>query len=57
MDIGQKIPGTITISIREQGFMLKVDMDIGILSSNIPTLTKVNMVDCRLFWEILLVVM
>ena len=57
MDIGQKIPGTITLSIREQGFMLKVDMDIGILSSNIPTLTKVNMVDCRLFWEILLVVM
>ena len=46
MDLGHKIPTTSTIEIREQEFMLKGEVDIGLITATIPPITKVNVVGC-----------
>ena len=57
VDIGHKIPATILLKIREQGLMLKGELDIGLQQANIPPLTKVNVADYCIFQDILLVLM
>ena len=57
VDLGHKIPATITIAIMEQELTLKVEVDIGIKPATITPITKVKVVDCLLYQEIMLVVM
>ena len=46
VDIGQNIPATLTLSIREQELILKGEVDIGLKPATITHTTKVNMVYC-----------
>ena len=57
MDIGHKRPANIPLEIRKQELMLKLEVDIVIRPDAIPPITEVNMLDCCLFQEILLLAM
>ena len=46
MDIGHKIPATLSLEIGEQEFMLKGDVTIGLITATITPITKVAVVDC-----------
>ena len=46
VDLGYNIPVTTPLAIREQELMLKGEVDIGLIPSTIPPITKVTMVEC-----------
>ena len=46
VDLGHKRPATITLAIRKQELMLRVELNIGLRPATIPPITKVNVVDC-----------
>ena len=56
VNVVQFWPDTITLKIGEQEVMSKVEVDIGLIPATTPPITKVNMVDCWIFQEILLLV-
>ena len=49
VDIGHKRLATIPLAIMEQEFLLKGEVDIGLISATISPLTKANVVDCWIF--------
>ena len=55
-DLGHMIPYTLPLAIEEQELILNGEVDICITLDTIPPITKVNMLDCQLFQEIMLIV-
>ena len=48
VDIVQNNPATLPLAIREQEFMLKVEVDIGLRQDTLSPITQVTMVDLLL---------
>ena len=49
VDVGLKIPCTITFKIREKFLMVMVELDIGLRPATIPPINQVGVVDCWVY--------